>query len=69
MIDTDKRYHFVGIGGAGMSGLATVMLAGGGKVSGSDLRENAEILRLKQAGANIHLGTTSVSLRKEKWTK
>lgn len=56
MISAGKRYHFVGIGGAGMSGLAAVMLAGGVKVSGSDLRENEEILRLRQAGAYIHLG-------------
>lgn len=39
-----------------MSGLAAVMLAAGVKVSGSDLRENEEIRRLKQAGAQIHLG-------------
>ena len=51
-----KRYHFVGIGGAGMSGLASVMLAGGAQISGSDLRENEEISRLRNAGARIHLG-------------
>ncbi len=56
MIGTDKRYYFIGIGGTGMSGLATVMLAGGSTVSGSDLRENDEILRLRRAGASIHLG-------------
>ncbi len=56
MISAGKRYHFVGIGGAGMSGLAAVMLAGGAKVSGSDLRENDEILQLRRAGARIHLG-------------
>ncbi|MCD5416640.1 UDP-N-acetylmuramate--L-alanine ligase [Candidatus Bipolaricaulota bacterium] len=56
MISADKRYYFIGIGGTGMSGLATVMLAGGSRVSGSDLCENDEIVRLRRAGANIHLG-------------
>ena len=42
MISAGKKYHFVGIGGAGMSGLAAVMLAGGVRVSGSDLQENKE---------------------------
>ena len=56
MISVRKRYHFVGIAGAGMSGLATVMLAGGSRVSGSDLRENAQTQYLKRAGAAIHIG-------------
>jgi UDP-N-acetylmuramate--alanine ligase len=50
------RYHFVGIGGAGMSGLAAVMLDAGVQVSGSDLKENEAIQRLKSAGAQIHVG-------------
>ncbi|MCK4356218.1 UDP-N-acetylmuramate--L-alanine ligase, partial [Candidatus Bipolaricaulota bacterium] len=56
MINAGKRYHFIGIGGSGMSSLATVMLAGGSKIFGSDLRENAETLRLRRKGATIHLG-------------
>lgn len=56
VIAAGKRYHFVGIGGAGMSGLASVMLAGGGSVSGSDLHANDETDRLERAGASIHLG-------------
>ena len=46
----------MGIAGAGMSGLAAVMLAGGSRVSGSDLHENAETQYLQQAGAAIHIG-------------
>ena len=45
--------HFVGIGGIGMSGIAEVMLNLGYKVQGSDMRENANVLRLKELGANI----------------
>ncbi len=56
MIEAGKRYHFVGIGGAGMSGLAAVMLAGGARVSGSDLRENDETRRLRRAGATVYVG-------------
>jgi len=56
VIEAGKHYHFVGIGGAGMSGLAAVMLAGGARVSGSDLRENDATRRLRQAGAKIFLG-------------
>jgi len=56
LIGKPKSYHFVGIAGAGMSGLAAVMLAGGSRVSGSDLRENAETQYLQRAGAAIHIG-------------
>ncbi|MCX6095954.1 MAG: UDP-N-acetylmuramate--L-alanine ligase [Candidatus Bipolaricaulota bacterium] len=56
MIGDRKRYHFVGIGGAGMSGLAAVMLARGASISGSDLHENDETVRLRKAGAQIHVG-------------
>ena len=48
--------HFVGIGGIGMSGIAEVMLNLGYKVQGSDMRENANVLRLKELGANIFIG-------------
>ena len=51
-----KRVHFVGIGGAGMSGIAEVLLTLRYKVSGSDLAENASTRRLRQLGARIHLG-------------
>ena len=56
MIKTGKRYHFIGIGGAGMSGLAKVMLDRGMKISGSDLRNNQEVAQLKEAGASVYLG-------------
>ena len=46
-----KRVHFVGIGGAGMSGIAEVLLDLGFDVSGSDLRDNAVTQRMKALGA------------------
>ncbi len=51
-----KQVHFVGIGGAGMSGIAEVLLTLRYKVSGSDLAENTATRRLRQLGAKIHLG-------------
>ena len=48
--------HFVGIGGAGMSGIAEVMLNLGYEVTGSDQRETAVTQRLSQLGAKILLG-------------
>ena len=48
--------HFVGIGGIGMSGIAEVMLNLGYEVQGSDLKENANVKRLRSLGANIFIG-------------
>ena len=54
-----KRIHFVGIGGAGMSGIAEVLLNLGYSVSGSDLRKSHVTDRLKSLGAEILLGHMS----------
>ncbi len=51
-----KRIHFVGIGGAGMSGIAEVLLNLGYKVSGSDLADGAVTKRLKSLGAKVCVG-------------
>ncbi len=48
--------HFVGIGGAGMGGIAEVLLNLGYQVTGSDLRENAVTRRLALQGARIRFG-------------
>lgn len=54
--DTNKKVHFIGIGGISMSGLAEILLKRGYKVSGSD-RQNSEIIeKLKNMGAVIHIG-------------
>jgi len=50
-----RRIHFVGIGGAGMSGIAEVLVNLGYQVSGSDLAENAATRRLKELGASVAL--------------
>ena len=51
-----RQVHFIGIGGAGMSGIAEVLCGLGYTVSGSDLRENAQTRRLCELGANIRIG-------------
>ncbi len=51
-----RRTHFVGIGGAGMSGIAEVLVNLGYTVSGSDLRESAVTRRLADQGAKIQIG-------------
>ncbi len=51
-----RRIHFVGIGGAGMSGIAEVLLNQGYEVSGSDLRYSTVTERLQHRGAQIRIG-------------
>jgi UDP-N-acetylmuramate--alanine ligase len=51
-----KRVHFVGIGGAGMSGIAEVLLKLGYQVSGSDVADSATTQRLQERGAKVHIG-------------
>ena len=51
-----KRVHFVGIGGAGMSGIAEVLATQGYRVSGSDLSESAVTRRLRSMGVDVRIG-------------
>jgi UDP-N-acetylmuramate--alanine ligase len=51
-----NHFHFIGIGGAGMSGIARIMLAQGKTVSGSDAKESAVTSQLATLGAAIYLG-------------
>ena len=50
------RVHFTGIGGAGMSGIARIMLSRGVAVSGSDARETPLTAELASLGADVHAG-------------
>ena len=49
-----KRLHFVGIGGAGMSGLARIALSHGIAVSGSDAKDSTVLSALGALGAEVH---------------
>jgi UDP-N-acetylmuramate--alanine ligase len=57
------RVHFAGIGGAGMSGIARVMLARGLPVSGSDSADSATLKELEALGARVHVGHAAANLR------
>ncbi|MBZ2167164.1 UDP-N-acetylmuramate--L-alanine ligase [Marinobacter sp. F4216] len=59
-----RHIHFVGIGGAGMSGIAEVLKNQGYDVSGSDLKESAVTARLKAMGVEIHIGHTEANSSK-----
>jgi len=59
----DRRIHFVGIGGVGMSGIAEVLLNLGYRVSGSDLKETETTRRLKALKAVIHAGHAASNVR------
>ncbi|NTW05488.1 MAG: UDP-N-acetylmuramate--L-alanine ligase [Peptococcaceae bacterium] len=51
-----ERVHFIGIGGAGMSGLATILVELGHKVSGSDINETKVTERLQSKGVTFSRG-------------
>ena len=49
-----KRLHFIGIGGAGMSGLARIALSHGITVTGSDAKDSTVLSALQALGAEVH---------------
>ncbi len=57
-----KHIHFVGIGGAGMSGIAEVLVNLGYQVSGSDLSRNAVTERLEALGARVAIGHDAANI-------
>jgi UDP-N-acetylmuramate--alanine ligase len=59
-----KHIHFVGIGGAGMNGIAEVMFNLGFAVSGSDLQDNAATRHLRDLGVQVAIGHAEQNLSK-----
>ena len=57
-----KHVHFVGIGGAGMSGIAEVLLNLGYRISGSDVAGSAATRRLDALGATVVLGHDAANI-------
>src|SRR5438876_1160571 len=51
-----QHIHFVGIGGAGMSGIAEVLLTLGYHVTGSDLHESESVRRIRALGGTVFIG-------------
>ncbi|MGZ4471477.1 MAG: UDP-N-acetylmuramate--L-alanine ligase [Nocardioidaceae bacterium] len=61
--DALGRVHFVGIGGAGLSGIARIMLARGITVSGSDAKESRVVEALRALGARVDVGHAAEHVR------
>lgn len=57
-----RRIHFIGIGGAGMSGIAEVLHNQGYQISGSDLRQSAVVERLQSLGMTVHIGHSKANV-------
>ena len=57
-----ERVHMVGIGGAGMSGIARILLDRGALVSGSDAKESRGVAALRARGAQIAIGHDAANL-------
>ncbi|GAB2863188.1 UDP-N-acetylmuramate--L-alanine ligase [Lentzea nigeriaca] len=57
-----ERVHLVGIGGAGMSGIARILLARGAQVSGSDAKDSRTVLALRAQGARIAVGHDAANI-------
>jgi UDP-N-acetylmuramate--alanine ligase len=56
------RVHFTGIGGAGMSGIARIMISRGVKVSGSDAAASDLLTALAGEGADVHVGHAAANI-------
>ncbi|GAA3078486.1 UDP-N-acetylmuramate--L-alanine ligase [Streptomyces goshikiensis] len=57
-----ERPHFIGIGGAGMSGIAKILAQRGAKVAGSDARDSETAQALRAHGATVHIGHAAAHL-------
>jgi UDP-N-acetylmuramate--alanine ligase len=62
MIWSERRLHFIGIGGAGMSGLALVCARLGAEVTGSDSADSSYVKRLRAAGLDPAVGHDAANL-------
>lgn len=58
----NKHYHFIGVGGVGMSGLASILLKKGAHVTGSDLAQSPVLEDLRAKGALIYVGHNALQL-------
>lgn len=55
-------YHFIGMGGIGMSALARILLERGAKVQGSDMKDSPLLQKLAKDGARVHIGHAKETL-------
>jgi UDP-N-acetylmuramate--alanine ligase len=57
-----RRVHLVGMGGAGMSGIARILLARGAQVSGSDAKDSRRLAGLRALGATVTIGHSAAAV-------
>ena len=60
-----KKYHFIAIGGVGMSGLAKYLIQQGCEVTGSDISESKYVQELKEMGAKVYIGHSKENVPKD----
>src|ERR1700675_2070910 len=60
-----RTIHVVGVGGAGMSAIATVLARMGHRVSGSDLKESPRTERLRVVGVDVRIGHDARNLHEQ----
>lgn len=65
-LDGLKKFHFIGIGGVGMSALAKILVEQGCEVSGSDAKDSPTLDMLKNLGARIFVGHRAKNILDEK---
>lgn len=65
MENKDKKFHFIAIGGVGMSGLAKYLLELGCTVSGSDIKESKYTKKVEKMGATVHIGHNADYVEKD----
>ena len=58
-----KKIHFIGIGGAGMIGIAKVLLQKGYKISGSDILDSVDLKKLRKDGAKVFIGHSKKNIK------
>lgn len=57
-----KKYHFIAIGGVGMSGLAKYLLENGCEVSGSDVCESKYVKQVRELGGKVYIGHSKTNV-------
>ena len=62
-LEPGQRFHFVGIGGVGMSAIAKVLIERGHEVSGSDLKPSHATVSLEAMGARVNIGHDGSAVR------
>ena len=65
-LDDLKKFHFIGIGGAGMSALAKILIEDGREVSGSDAKDSPILDMLKNLGARVFVGHKAKNILDDK---